>query len=118
MTARRTTDALMSASSSHRARSAHESLGPVRFSDLRAHLARGAVIVVAPALELLEAAAALAKDDRASVAGWIEHGLLRKPSTQEIARWEARHDDVAVTVVVQPYVLLQELPSANPERLD
>lgn len=91
------------------ARTAERSLGPVHFSDLRAHLARGAVFVVAPSLALLEVADALARDDRVRVAAWLEAGLLARPSAADVARWEAISGDIAVTVVVQPFVLLQEL---------
>ena len=89
-------------------RSAADSLGPIRFSDLRAHVRRDAVIVVAPALELLTVAEAVARDDKAAVASWLAEGLLGKPTAEDVARWETTTEDVGLSVVVQPFVLFQE----------
>jgi hypothetical protein len=84
------------------------SLGPVRLSDLRAHLARDAVIVVDSSLGLVEVAEAVARDDRRVVEGWVAAGLLGKPSPALLERWERSDGDVALSVVVQPFVLLQD----------
>jgi hypothetical protein len=89
-------------------RSAAESLGPVRLSDLRAHLARGAVIVVSPTLDLLEVAEVVARDDKARVATWIAEGHLAKPSDGLVSRWERAEGDVATSLVVQPFVLVHD----------
>ncbi len=85
-----------------------DSLGPIRFSDLRAHLVRDAVIVVAPPLAVLVVAEAVARDDQALVAGWVAEGLVSKPTPEALARWERTSGDVGVAVVVQPFVLFQE----------
>jgi hypothetical protein len=84
------------------------SMGPIAFSDLRAHLARGAVIIVDPSLDLLDVGDAVARDDKARVADWIARGLLRKPSLETIAAWEKVEGLAWTTLVVQPYVLLRE----------
>lgn len=84
------------------------SMGPTEFGDLRAHLARDAVIVVDPSLDLLDAGEAIARDDRAKVASWIETGLLKKPSLEQIAAWEKLEGPAWTTLVVQPFVLLRE----------
>jgi len=86
-----------------------KSRGPVTFADLRAHVARGAVIVVAQSLDLLVVGEAVAKDDKAQVAAWIEAGLLGKPTLETLARWEKKRGDVGESLVVQPFVLLKEL---------
>ena len=82
-------------------------LGVVFYSDLRAHLKRDAVIVVAAALDLVEAGAALAENDVARVEQWIRSGLLSKPGAADIERWsidrEARFD----SLVVAPFVLIR-----------
>lgn len=84
------------------------SLGPIEFSDLRAHLTRGAVIVVDRSLDLLEVGEALARDDKARVAAWIEAGLVGKPSLETIERWSKLTGPAWVSLVVQPFVLLHE----------
>jgi hypothetical protein len=95
------------------------SMGPIAFSDLRAHLTRGAVIVVDPSLDLLEVGEAVAKDDKARVGDWIARGLLVKPSLEKIEAWSKVEGLAWTTLVVQPFVLLREgvkvdMPPAPP----
>jgi len=84
------------------------SLGPVRLSDLRAHLARDAVIVVDASLELVHVAEIVAQDDRPAVDQWVSGGLLGKPSRELLERWERSEGEVALAIVVQPFVLVQD----------
>lgn len=84
------------------------SMGPVQFSDLRAHIARGAVIVVDPSLDLLEVGEAIARDDKALVEAWLEKGLLGKPSLETIEAWSHVEGPAWTSLVVQPFVLLRE----------
>jgi hypothetical protein len=81
---------------------------------LRRHLERDAVIIVAPALDLAEAAQRLAADDSGSVAAWIAAGLLCKPSAEQLAEWNAAPGQRFRMLIVQPYVLIQE-PLAEPK---
>lgn len=89
------------------------SMGPIEFTDLRAHLARGAVITVDRSLDLLEVGEAVARDDKARVAEWIEKGLLGKPSLADIERWSKRAGPAWTSLVVQPFVLVVENPDAS-----
>jgi hypothetical protein len=82
------------------------SLGPVSYSDLRAHLERDSVFIVAPSLSLLDCAVAVAMDDVAKVKGFIDSGELRKPGKSERATW-AESGGTWTAVVVQPFVLVQ-----------
>ena len=84
------------------------SMGPIEFSDLRPHLVRGAVIIVDASLDLLDVGEAVARDDKARVAAWIEAGLLGKPSLETIAAWEKATTSAWTALVVQPFVLLRE----------
>lgn len=84
------------------------SMGPIEFSDLRAHLVRGAVIVVDRSLDLLEVGEAVARDDKTRVTAWIEAGLIGKPSLETIERWSKMTGAAWVSLVVQPFVLLRE----------
>ncbi len=83
------------------------SLGNVFFSDIRAHLARDAVVVVAAELDILDVGEAIAKDDKTSVAAWIESGRLRKPTLEELGAWASIKDDRWESLVVAPYVLVR-----------
>lgn len=86
-----------------------QSVGPVFFSDLRAHLSRDALFVVAPSVALVDCAVAVALDDVATVGRWIESGELRKPSRGERDAWPAETERRWNALVVQPFVLVQDL---------
>ncbi len=90
-----------------------KSMGPIEFSDLRAHLVRGAVIVVDATLDLLEVGEAVARDDEARVAAWIEGGQIGKPSLETIERWSKAERSMWTALVVQPFVLVREDPSVE-----
>ena len=64
-------------------------LGDVFWSDLRAHVARDALIVVADHLDILAVGVAVASDDTARIQAWIQSRALRKPSAVDLARWPA-----------------------------
>lgn len=87
-----------------------ESAGPVVATDLHAHLRRDAVFVVSPALSLVECGVAIAMDDAAKVEGWVAAGELRRPTPAERAEWLAEKERRWSAIVVQPYVLVQDLP--------
>lgn len=90
-----------------------QSLGPVQFSDLRAHIARGAVIVVDSSLDLLDVGEAIARDDKAVVGAWIELGRIGKPSLATLERWSKLEGPAFMSLVVQPFVLVYEKAMAN-----
>lgn len=90
------------------------SMGPIELTDLQAHLVRDAVIVVDPSLDLLEVGEAVARDDKARVAEWIEKGLVGKPSLETIAAWSRMQGPAWTALVVQPFVLVREGLAAGP----
>ena len=85
-----------------------QSVGPVFFSDLRAHADRDALFVVAPSVALVDCAVAVAPDDVATVGRWIESGELRKPSRAERDAWPLATERRWNARVVQPFVLVQD----------
>jgi hypothetical protein len=82
--------------------------GPVRWSDLAAHSARRALFWVGPEVALVECAVAVALDRADVVELWIRDGTLRRPSQAELDEWPAAGKEW-LAVVVQPFVLMQEL---------
>lgn len=84
------------------------SLGAVFFTDFRSMLARDAVFVVARSLTLVECGVAVATDDVSSVQAWIASGELRKPSRDEREAWPKDATRQWMSLVVQPFVLVQE----------
>lgn len=85
-----------------------EGMGPIEFDDLRAHLTRGAVITVSAKLDLLDVGEAVARDEKARVEAWIASGDVGKPSLETIERWSKSASGTLVSLVVQPFVLVQE----------
>ena len=90
-----------------RALEAH--LGPVQSSDLAAHLRRDAVFVVSGGVPLVSCGVAVATNDTASVGAWLASGTLRRPSAEEAEAWLASSTRRWLALVVQPFVLVQDL---------
>ena len=80
--------------------------GQIRWQELQPHYARGSVVVAEPGLDLLTAAVALAEDDRAQVAAWLDSQLLHRASEDEARAW-AGENPVFWAVVVAPWVVVQ-----------
>lgn len=87
-------------------------LAEVHWKDLRVHLQRDAVILVAAELDMLEAATAVAGDDRQKVAAWLAQGQLTKPAAEQIEAWEAHLDKPFRVLIVQPFILAQAVEDA------
>ena len=77
------------------------------WSDLARYFAGGRLVRVAADMDLLAVAKAVAEDRSAVVSGWLEDGLVRRVSDDEARRW---HETQATlwTVVIKPWVLVQE----------
>lgn len=79
-----------------------------RWDWLRAHLERGGLIVVNRGLDLVDVGVRIASDDTAAVGDWIQSGLLAKPSAEQISAWDDQADCSFSTLIISPYVLIQE----------
>src|SRR5262245_24577888 len=82
-------------------------MGEVFWSDLKAHAARDALIVVADGLDLLDVGVALATDDKPRVEAWIAERRLTKPTAEDLARWPADPDARFESLIVAPFVLMR-----------
>ena len=87
-----------------------ESLEPANWDFLQPHAKRDALIIVSPSLDIVEVGSAIAHDETASVQQWIQQELLKKPSANQLSLWNAQPTKAFNTLIVQPYVLVQELP--------
>jgi len=83
---------------------------------LRPHLGRGALIIVSPDLDLVDAAARISADDTAQVGAWIAAGKLTKPTSEQVAAWDEEPIRAFRMLIIQPYVLIQERPIANDDK--
>lgn len=84
-----------------------------RWQWLKPHLERGALITVAAALDLAEAGEKIASDDTGPVSAWIAAGAIGKPTEEEIAAWDEEPDKKFLTLIISPYVLIQEIGIIN-----
>ncbi|MBD2251072.1 DUF2288 domain-containing protein [Nostoc parmelioides] len=73
------------------------------------HAQRDAVILVSLDLNLLDVGEAIASDNIPSVQRWIDEQLINKPSPQQLGEWNANQQKRFNTLIVQPYVLIQEI---------
>lgn len=90
----------------------HEKLnletGRLVWAELQPHFARGAVISLDPALDLVDVAMKFAQDDKNSVAAWLSQGVVRRATDVDARHWDASQPQFWA-VVVAPWVLVQEI---------
>lgn len=79
----------------------------ISWQELQPFFARGALLQVAASCDLVEAAQAVAEDDREKVAAWLASGELAKVDEAGAEDFLAR-DPQLWAVVVAPWVLVQE----------
>jgi hypothetical protein len=87
-----------------------ETKGAVFFSDLKAHLDRDGLFIVAGTHSLVECGVAIALDDVDTIQRLIASQELRKPTADERAEWPNEAKRRWISIVVQPFVLVQDLP--------
>lgn len=85
-----------------------ETMDQAEWSWLVPHLQREALIIVHLELDLLDAAYRIAIDDKKAIQGWIESGMVGKPSEAQVLEWGRNPEKRFTIVVVQPFVLAQE----------
>ncbi len=76
------------------------------------HAKRDAVVVVAQQLDLIDVGVAIAQDDVAIVQNWISEALIAKPTLTQLSDWNSDRTKRFSTLIVQPYVLVQQLAAA------
>lgn len=73
------------------------------------HVQKDGVIVVAKNLDLLDVGEAIAGDNIPSVQRWIDEQLLAKPTIDQVGEWNLNRTKRFNALIVEPYVLIQEL---------
>lgn len=88
-----------------------------RWLDLEPHALRDTVFLLSANVDILDVGEALAANDTARVQAWIQDEALRRPHTEELARWKEEPGKLFSTLIVHPFVLIQEtdLPPASTE---
>jgi hypothetical protein len=85
-----------------------ENLDEAEWSWLIPHVQRDAVIVVVEGLDLLDVGVAIASNRVSEVQAWIDEALIAKPSVTQVGEWNAQQEKRFNTLIVQPFVLVQE----------
>lgn len=81
----------------------------VSWDALNDHHKREAVFLVSPELDLTDVATKIAIDDVEAIRTWMKDALLKKPSGDEILEFQ-NDDELSFNfIIVQPYILVQEL---------
>lgn len=93
-----------------RAKLNHET-AEINWRDLQKLFAQGAVYAVAAEADLIEVALQISLDNAAAVKAWLDDGTFAAVSDELALKWfEA--DAVLWSVVVKPWVLVQDNPRA------
>lgn len=79
----------------------------IPWRELQTHYAGGRVVVVEPALDLVEVAVQLGMDNAALFRSWIERGAVAAVSDDQARAW-TEGDRALWAVVAPPWVLVQE----------
>lgn len=79
----------------------------VSWRELKIHLQRDSIIVVAEELDLIAVAVAVADDDKTLVEAWIGEKQLGKPTEEQLKSWEEESDNRFKMLIVQPFILIQ-----------
>ena len=82
---------------------------PTQWAVLEAHHRRGALFIVDPTVELVDAAVAMADDRTDAVKTWLEAAQIGRPTGDESEAWATEEGTRFMFVIVQPYVLAQRL---------
>lgn len=78
----------------------------IRWPELQRHFASGAVVAVSAQLDLIEVACTFARDDKSTVAAWLQAGHVSRADDEQAQTWSAQ-DATLWAVVVAPWVLVQ-----------
>ena len=85
-----------------------ENLDEAEWEWLIPHAQRDALILVAVGLDILDVGVAIAGDNVSQVETWIDEALITKPSVTQIGEWNTQGTKRFKTLIVQPYVIIQE----------
>lgn len=83
----------------------------INFNELKLEIVKDLIILVSPDLNLLEVAEGCAKDDSASFKIWLENGLVKKPTYEQMLIWKAENK-IFDCCLVKPFIFLQR-PNLN-----
>jgi hypothetical protein len=80
----------------------------IAWSELQRFFAAGQALFVVAELDLIEVAFSFQQDDAGRVKGWLQQKMVYPVTNLQARQWINR-DDIVWTVVVKPWVLVQDL---------
>jgi hypothetical protein len=76
---------------------------------LKTFLQKDVVVIVNDGLDLVDVGVAIAQDETVKVDRWIGEQLITKPTNDDLAKWNSNPAQKFRAIIVQPYVLVQDL---------
>jgi hypothetical protein len=76
---------------------------------LKPQIQKDVVVIVHEGLDLVDVGVAIAQDDTLKVDRWIGEQLITKPTNDHLTKWHQNPQQKFRAIIVQPYVLVQEL---------
>ncbi len=83
------------------------------WKELERFFASGALVMVRRGLDLVEVAVCVANDDKPAVEQWLADGRVAKVSDEQALAW-SETEALLWTVVVKPWILVQEQQHPSP----
>ncbi|MDX2244641.1 MAG: DUF2288 domain-containing protein [Leptolyngbyaceae cyanobacterium bins.302] len=90
-----------------------EAVDEAEWNWLEPHARRDSLIVVDSDLNLVDVGMAIANDNTLYVQRWIEEALIQKPSSTQLNDWMQQQNKRFNALIVQPYVLVQEVEAES-----
>ena len=81
-------------------------MADIAWSELKMKCPIAAIIWVDSKLDLLEAGQAIAEDRSELVSDWMNRGLIRKLSNEDISAWD-KSEPMLKGIFIKPFVLVQ-----------
>lgn len=78
----------------------------IAWSELQRFFAQGLAVNIAPELDLIVAANAFSKDDKARVEEWMKNQKIHLVTDQQAELW-FENDTLMWAVVIKPWILVQ-----------
>jgi hypothetical protein len=85
----------------------HGETSKLPWSELEKFFARGVLFKVEKGLDILDVAIVLSRDDKDTLKQWLDNNKVTGAEIEDAKKWH-ESDSVLWTVVVAPFVLVQE----------
>lgn len=86
----------------------NQEAGKLGWTDIERHFARGVVVKIEAGLDLVEVAAVMVEDDKASFIRWMEQGQVARATLDDALRWQSAEAKFWA-IVIAPWLLVQEI---------